>query len=94
MEHSNLACIHAKRVTLMPKDIELARKIRGEIPYTGRLADMDSGLQHPDRVFGALPTGEALAKKEKEREERKKKERAAAFKKGKMYFGIPTSQMM
>lgn len=29
-EDSNLAAIHAKRVTLMPKDIQLARRIRGE----------------------------------------------------------------
>ena len=26
----NLCAIHAKRVTLMPKDIQLARRIRGE----------------------------------------------------------------
>ena len=29
-EDSNLCAIHAKRVTLMPKDIKLARRIRGE----------------------------------------------------------------
>jgi len=29
-EDSNLCAIHAKRVTLMPKDINLARRIRGE----------------------------------------------------------------
>ena len=29
-EDSNLAAIHAKRVTIMPKDIQLARRIRGE----------------------------------------------------------------
>eukprot|EP00475_Leptophrys_vorax_P006885 TRINITY_DN14303_c0_g1_i8.p2 TRINITY_DN14303_c0_g1~~TRINITY_DN14303_c0_g1_i8.p2 ORF type:complete len:121 (-),score=25.41 TRINITY_DN14303_c0_g1_i8:58-420(-) len=29
-EHTNLAAIHAKRVTIMPRDIRLARKIRGE----------------------------------------------------------------
>ena len=27
---SNLCAIHAKRVTIMPKDIQLARRIRGE----------------------------------------------------------------
>jgi histone H3/H4 len=27
---ANLAAIHAKRVTIMPKDIQLARRIRGE----------------------------------------------------------------
>lgn len=28
-EDVNLCCIHAKRVTIMPKDIQLARRIRG-----------------------------------------------------------------
>eukprot|EP00741_Cyanophora_paradoxa_P018178 tig00021038_g17551.t1 len=30
-EDANLCAIHAKRVTIMPKDIQLARRIRGEI---------------------------------------------------------------
>ena len=30
MEDTNLAAIHAKCVTIMPKDIQLARCIRGE----------------------------------------------------------------
>ena len=29
-EDTNLAAIHAGRVTIMPKDIQLARRIRGE----------------------------------------------------------------
>ena len=29
-EDANLSAIHAKRVTVMPKDIQLARRIRGE----------------------------------------------------------------
>lgn len=29
-EDSNLCAIHAKRVTIMTKDIQLARRIRGE----------------------------------------------------------------
>ena len=29
-EDTNLAAIHARRVTIMPKDIQLARRIRGE----------------------------------------------------------------
>jgi histone H3 len=29
-EDANLCAIHAKRVTIMPKDIQLARRIRGE----------------------------------------------------------------
>ena len=30
MEDTNLCAIHAKRVTIQPKDIQLARRIRGE----------------------------------------------------------------
>jgi len=30
-EDTNLCTIHAKRVTIMPKDIQLARRIRGEV---------------------------------------------------------------
>jgi len=29
-EDANLCAIHAKRVTLMPRDIQLARRLRGE----------------------------------------------------------------
>ena len=29
-EDTNLCCLHAKRVTIKPKDIQLARRIRGE----------------------------------------------------------------
>ena len=29
-EDTNLCAIHAKRVTIFPKDIQLARRIRGE----------------------------------------------------------------
>ena len=32
LEDSNLLAIHAKRVTIMPKDIQLAQRIRGERP--------------------------------------------------------------
>lgn len=30
MEDTNLAAIHAKRTTIMPKDMQLARRIRGD----------------------------------------------------------------
>ena len=30
IEDSNLVCIHSKRVTVMPKDMQLVRRIRGE----------------------------------------------------------------
>ena len=29
-EDTNLCAVHAKRVTIMPKDLQLARRIRGE----------------------------------------------------------------
>ena len=32
-EDTNLCAIHARRVTIMPKDIQLARRIRGEDRY-------------------------------------------------------------
>ena len=32
-EDTNLCAIHAKRVTIMPKDIQLARRVRGERPF-------------------------------------------------------------
>nr|XP_044988758.1 uncharacterized protein LOC123454191 [Jaculus jaculus] len=35
-EDTNLCAIHAKRVTIMPKDIQLARRIRGERKFTVR----------------------------------------------------------
>ena len=31
-EDTNLLTVHAKRVTIMPKDIQLARRLRGERP--------------------------------------------------------------
>ena len=31
MEDTNLCAIHSKRVTIMPKDIQLSRRIRGEV---------------------------------------------------------------
>ena len=32
LEDSNLLAIHAKHVTIMPKDTQLAQRIRGERP--------------------------------------------------------------
>ena len=32
LEDSNLCAIHAKRITIQPKDMQLARRIRGERP--------------------------------------------------------------
>ena len=35
MEDANLCAIHSKRVTVMPKDIQLVRKIRGDLQKYG-----------------------------------------------------------
>jgi len=40
-EDTNLCAIHAKRVTIMPKDIQLARRIRGERAWVGGWKDED-----------------------------------------------------
>nr|XP_023411459.1 uncharacterized protein LOC100664283 [Loxodonta africana] len=63
-EDTNLCAIHAKRVTIMPKDIQLARRIRGERAFIhfmarGKLFSLrianpaSSGTRH--RVLGQLP---------------------------------------
>ena len=47
-EDTNLCAIHAKRVTIMPKDIQLAHRIRGECP------DSDGNI-FPDLQFINVP---------------------------------------
>ena len=46
---TNLCAIHAKRVTIMPKDIQLARRIRGD-----DLRDQRRLPQEPQRRHGLL----------------------------------------
>jgi hypothetical protein len=53
-EDTNLAAIHAKRVTIQPKDIQLARRLRGERTDRRRL-EAEVGLE----VLGDL-TDETL----------------------------------
>ncbi|XP_059221593.1 histone H3-like [Stomoxys calcitrans] len=45
-EDTNLCAIHAKRVTIMPKDIQLARRIRGRlfVIHVPRAGNIDSSL--------------------------------------------------
>ena len=38
-EDTNLCAIHAKRVTIMPKDLQLARRIRGEAPVPASVSN-------------------------------------------------------
>ncbi|XP_042203226.1 histone H3-like [Homarus americanus] len=46
-EDTNLCAIHAKRVTIMPKDIQLARRIRGEMARTKQTARKSTGGKAP-----------------------------------------------
>merc|ERR1719235_2046403 len=45
-EDTNLCAIHAKRVTIMPKDIQLARRIRGEKQIQNEPARRFTGDQY------------------------------------------------
>ncbi|XP_047414920.1 uncharacterized protein LOC124989020 [Sciurus carolinensis] len=55
-EDTNLCAIHAKRVTIMPKDIQLARRIRGERAALFR-ATHSSTQKEPHRLPSALSRG-------------------------------------
>ena len=48
-EDTNLCAIHAKRVTIMPKDMQLARRLRGERAQTAR-AHAHSPPPHTHRL--------------------------------------------
>ncbi|XP_056670663.1 uncharacterized protein LOC130453524 [Monodelphis domestica] len=61
-EDTNLCAIHAKRVTIMPKDIQLARRIRGERQQAHSSLDLpgsDGGALVVVRQAGSL-AGDAL----------------------------------
>ncbi|XP_016387097.1 histone H3-like [Sinocyclocheilus rhinocerous] len=58
-EDTNLCAIHAKRVTIMPKDIQLARRIRGELR---RLIETES-LVMSGRGKGGKGLGKGGAKR-------------------------------
>eukprot|EP00066_Takifugu_rubripes_P022117 XP_011611383.1 PREDICTED: uncharacterized protein LOC101068541 [Takifugu rubripes] len=50
-EDTNLCAIHAKRVTIMPKDIQLARRIRGERALVAKLCAPDLPIDsHRERL--------------------------------------------
>ncbi|XP_065087374.1 uncharacterized protein LOC135709103 [Ochlerotatus camptorhynchus] len=53
-EDTNLCAIHAKRVTIMPKDIQLARRIRGERDGLDVRQDTTLGDGHPGQQFVQL----------------------------------------
>ncbi|XP_044748725.1 uncharacterized protein LOC123309601 [Coccinella septempunctata] len=60
-EDTNLCAIHAKRVTIMPKDIQLARRIRGErgkVKGKAKSRSNRAGLQFPvGRIHRLLRKG-------------------------------------
>ena len=45
-EDCNLCAIHAKRVTIMPKDMQLARRIRGPIYGVSQLVKKERKIYH------------------------------------------------
>ncbi|XP_032870538.1 histone H3.v1-like [Amblyraja radiata] len=73
-EDTNLCAIHAKRVTIMPKDIQLARRIRGERAFLTvrdhlcRVADMSETAA----AEAAPPPAQTKAPKKKAAAARKK----------------------
>nr|XP_049594876.1 uncharacterized protein LOC125979990 [Syngnathus scovelli] len=54
-EDTNLCAIHAKRVTIMPKDIQLARRIRGERFPVGRVHRLLRKGNYAQRVGAGAP---------------------------------------
>merc|ERR1711884_189240 len=55
-EDTNLCAIHAKRVTIMPKDIQLARRIRGERAQIQYLLYIVFRVQDPQGLLQCLFT--------------------------------------
>ncbi|XP_045482821.1 uncharacterized protein LOC123686651 [Harmonia axyridis] len=70
-EDTNLCAIHAKRVTIMPKDIQLARRIRGERAFfTYRQIDR---LKMPPKTSGKAAKKAGKAQKNISKSDKKKK---------------------
>ncbi|XP_058811214.1 uncharacterized protein LOC131676107 [Topomyia yanbarensis] len=80
-EDTNLCAIHAKRVTIMPKDIQLARRIRGERAYTSKhntiveMAPKASGKA----VKKAGKATKAIVKGDKKKRKQRRKESYAIY---------------
>ncbi|XP_050427657.1 uncharacterized protein LOC126837753 [Adelges cooleyi] len=68
-EDTNLCAIHAKRVTIMPKDIQLARRIRGELSSGFSLVSLHDNLQS-SIMTGRGKGGKAKSGKSKTRSSR------------------------
>ncbi|CAI9728656.1 histone H3 [Octopus vulgaris] len=61
-EDTNLCAIHAKRVTIMPKDIQLARRIRGELDLPSGMAELKKVRIQQERGSKVSP-GSSTVKK-------------------------------
>ncbi|XP_030382735.1 uncharacterized protein LOC115630341 [Scaptodrosophila lebanonensis] len=82
-EDTNLCAIHAKRVTIMPKDIQLARRIRGE-----RLKEMS------DSIVAVTSAASPIAIAQAEKKVTVKKATAAKSKKATAPPSHPPTQQM
>ncbi|XP_078733682.1 histone H3-like [Lampetra fluviatilis] len=56
-EDTNLCAIHAKRVTIMPKDIQLARRIRGVGHAAVEAGRLPGSAERPRRCGTTFPVG-------------------------------------
>nr|XP_033811841.1 uncharacterized protein LOC117365474 [Geotrypetes seraphini] len=76
-EDTNLCAIHAKRVTIMPKDIQLARRIRGERKVVRNYTEMPE----PAKSAPAAKKGskKAVSKTQKKDGKRRKKQRKESY---------------
>jgi len=68
-EDSNLVCIHSKRVTVKPKDMQLIQRIRGE---TSNLEEQEEEMKKQNLIKN---TGKIKNKEQKEREINHQQER-------------------
>jgi len=62
LEASNLAAIHAKRVTVMPKDIHLARKFFGEPEKDFLTRNERTQKSHPIALKDGVQIGRMVRK--------------------------------
>ncbi|XP_050089940.1 uncharacterized protein LOC126574050 [Anopheles aquasalis] len=61
-EDTNLCAIHAKRVTIMPKDIQLARRIRGERSTASESTDFSAEMARTKQTARKSTGGKAPRK--------------------------------
>ncbi|XP_030075805.1 uncharacterized protein LOC115480961 [Microcaecilia unicolor] len=74
-EDTNLCAIHAKRVTIMPKDIQLARRIRGERAYSDFDVELVT-MPEPAKSAPAPKKGSKKAVSKTQKKDGKKRRRS------------------